>query len=164
MSLETLVIVLVLAVLVASFVLVLLRTRRKPSDPRGTGPVMLTALGIVLAVIGVAVPVLIVVHNATEKPREGPGGLVLTEAQARGRQIFAHTCANCHTLGDTNSVGLVGRNLEALRPSRALVLDAIARGRARGRGQMPKGLLRGPDAEDVASYVSAVAGRAPLPR
>jgi mono/diheme cytochrome c family protein len=39
------------------------------------------------------------------------------------------------------------------------VLDAIKNGRARGVGQMPANLLSGEDAEDVADYVAAVAGR-----
>jgi mono/diheme cytochrome c family protein len=46
-----------------------------------------------------------------------------------------------------------------LHPPKGLVLDAIANGRARGSGQMPKGLVDGEDAQDVAAYVVAVAGR-----
>ncbi|MEA2255541.1 MAG: hypothetical protein QOG35_1586, partial [Solirubrobacteraceae bacterium] len=49
-------------------------------------------------------------------------------------------------------------NLDNLHPPRALVLDAIEQGRARGQGQMPAGLVDGQDAKDVAAFVVAVAG------
>jgi hypothetical protein len=38
------------------------------------------------------------------------------------------------------------------------VLGAITEGRARGLGQMPALLYQGKEAEDVASFVAAVAG------
>ncbi len=39
------------------------------------------------------------------------------------------------------------------------MLSAILEGRARGNGQMPALLFQGKEAEDVANYVAAVAGR-----
>jgi mono/diheme cytochrome c family protein len=39
------------------------------------------------------------------------------------------------------------------------VLDAIAKGRARGQGQMPSGLIQGQDAQNVAAYIAKVAGQ-----
>jgi mono/diheme cytochrome c family protein len=56
-------------------------------------------------------------------------------------------------------VGKVGPNLDQLRPPKALILDAIKNGRARGQGQMPAGLVDGQDAQDVADFVAKVAGR-----
>jgi mono/diheme cytochrome c family protein len=53
----------------------------------------------------------------------------------------------------------VGPNLDVLRPPPALTVNAIQQGRARGQGQMPAGLLAGEDAENVANYIAAVAGR-----
>ena len=41
---------------------------------------------------------------------------------------------------------------------KALVANAIAEGRARGLGQMPALLYQGKEAEEVASFVAAVAG------
>ena len=41
---------------------------------------------------------------------------------------------------------------------RALVLNAIAEGRARGNGNMPAQLYQGKEAEAVADFVAAVAG------
>ncbi|HEY7621346.1 MAG TPA: cytochrome c, partial [Solirubrobacteraceae bacterium] len=75
-----------------------------------------------------------------------------------GRAVFAKYCATCHTLKASNAVGRVGPNLDNLHPNKALILDAIAKGRARGAGQMPVGLVNGADAQNVADYVSAVAG------
>ena len=45
------------------------------------------------------------------------------------------------------------------RPPEALVLNAIEMGRARGAGNMPAGIYVGKQAEDVAKFVAAVAGR-----
>ena len=55
-------------------------------------------------------------------------------------------------------MGKVGPNLDQLHPAKAIILNAIATGRARGNGQMPAGLVVGEDAQNVANYVSAVAG------
>ena len=73
--------------------------------------------------------------------------------------MFKERCATCHTLEDAGAVGMVGPNLDDLRPATALTLDAINKGRARGQGQMPAQLISGPDAQDVAKYVATVSGR-----
>jgi mono/diheme cytochrome c family protein len=115
--------------------------------------------GLIIIVIGVAVPALVLANNSDNQAESAPGGITLTASQERGRSIFARECATCHTLRAANAVGRVGPNLDQLHPPKALVLDAIAKGRARGRGQMPVGLVDGQDAQDVASFVAAVAGR-----
>jgi mono/diheme cytochrome c family protein len=117
------------------------------------------AAGIVIIVIGVAVPALVLANNSDNQAEKAPGGLTLTASQERGRSIFARDCATCHTLRAANAVGRVGPNLDQLHPPKALVLNAIATGRAQGRGQMPAGLVDGQDAQDVAAFVAAVAGR-----
>lgn len=130
---------------------------------RGNTPVANRASVIVLTVatvvIGIAVPGVVMAVNGEERASEAPGGVDLTDAQVEGRQIFAERCANCHQLEASNAVGRVGPDLDELRPPAALTLDAIENGRARGMGQMPAELVDGEDAEDVASYVEAVAGR-----
>jgi mono/diheme cytochrome c family protein len=133
------------------------RGRRAPSRPyrRAVG----VAAGLVIIVIGVAVPALVLANNSDNQAEKAPGGVTLTASQERGRTIFARECATCHTLRAANSVGRVGPNLDQLHPPKALILDAIAKGRARGQGQMPTGLVDGQDAQDVASFVAAVAGR-----
>ncbi|MEA2271767.1 MAG: cytochrome [Solirubrobacteraceae bacterium] len=119
--------------------------------------------GLVLApifmVFGIAIPAVVLLTDRHDKQKSGPAGLELTTAQARGREKFADKCATCHTLHAANAVGKVGTNLDVLRPPKALVLDAIAKGRSRGNGQMPAQLFDGQDARDIADFVAAVAGR-----
>jgi mono/diheme cytochrome c family protein len=124
-------------------------------------------IGIVLLfAFGLIVPGFVLASNAEHKASVTVGGLHLTAEQQKGRELFAHTCAVCHTLSATNSVGRVGPNLDVRvgddisTPAgrKALVLSAIAEGRARGLGQMPALLYQGKEAEEVASFVAAVAG------
>jgi cytochrome c551 len=116
-------------------------------------------LGAIIVLIGVAIPVALGYGNADRHVKSVRGGGKLTDAQVRGRELFARYCSNCHTLAAANAVGKVGPNLDNLRPPEALIIDAVAHGRARGQGQMPAGLLAGQDLKDVASFVAAVAGR-----
>ena len=134
------------------------RLRRQASSRRGRMLVGVFVTVIVLG-LGVAVPLAIGVVNGNDHAKSAPGGVELNASQTRGRAIFAKYCATCHTLRASNSVGRVGPNLDNLHPPKALILDAIAKGRARGSGQMPAGLVDGQDAQDVAAYVSSVAGR-----
>src|SRR5947209_2672467 len=103
-----------------------------------------------LVVFGVAVPALVLAANGTDRASAGPSGIHLNASETRGRTLFARACATCHTLHAANAVGRVGPNLDVLHPPKALILDAIANGRARGNGQMPALLYQGRDAQDVA--------------
>jgi mono/diheme cytochrome c family protein len=71
------------------------------------------------------------------------------------KQRFAGTCGSCHTLADAGTKGTFGPNLDDLKPDKARVLRAIAT----GPGGMPDGLLDGEQADAVAGYVAAFAGR-----
>ena len=134
---------------------------RKQSD-RPAGPSRgnrrFTGLLVVFVVVllGVLVPALVIADAKDAK--KAPGGVKLNSTAESGRQVFAERCATCHTLRAANAVGKVGPNLDQLRPPKALVLDAVQKGRARGQGQMPAGLVDGQDAQDVATFVAAVAG------
>jgi cytochrome c551 len=114
---------------------------------------------LVVVALGVAVPLAIGVVNGNDHAKNAPGGVDLNAAQTGGRAVFSKYCSTCHTLKASNAVGKVGPNLDVLHPPKGLILDAIAKGRARGQGQMPAGLVDGQDAQDVAAYVAAVAGR-----
>jgi len=114
---------------------------------------------IIVAAFGLAVPIAVAVANGHDKARQGPSGITLTSAEATGRELFARSCATCHTLAAAAAVGHVGPNLDLLRPPAALVLNAIEIGRARGNGNMPAGIYVGQQAADVAQFVAAVAGR-----
>jgi mono/diheme cytochrome c family protein len=131
--------------------------RRRPS--RANRRVTALALLAVVVGIGLAVPVAIAVTNGNDHAKKAPGGVDLTASEASGRSLFARNCSTCHTLAAANAVGRVGPNLDQLRPPKGLILNAIQQGRARGQGQMPAQLLDGQDAQDVASFVAATAGR-----
>jgi mono/diheme cytochrome c family protein len=124
-------------------------------------------LGIVLLfAAGLAVPALVLAFNGEHKASVATGGLHLNAEQVKGRELFAHACAVCHTLAAVKSVGRIGPNLDVrvgddittASGRKALVLSAIAEGRARGLGQMPAMLYQGKEAEEVANFVAVVAG------
>jgi cytochrome c553 len=76
---------------------------------------------------------------------------------AAGKQVFATAgCVACHTLADAGSTGTVGPNLDDAKPPAALVVERVTN----GMGAMPpfKGQLTEKQIEDVAAYVSSVAG------
>jgi mono/diheme cytochrome c family protein len=127
--------------------------------------------GVTLAVValfafGLAVPAIVLAFNGDHKASVAVGGLHLNARQERGRELFARSCAVCHTLAATKSVGRIGPNLDVrvgadistAAGRKALVLSAITEGRARGLGQMPALLYQGKEAEQVADFVAAVAG------
>jgi mono/diheme cytochrome c family protein len=78
---------------------------------------------------------------------------------AAGKAIFTGSagCTNCHTLADAGSTGTVGPNLDDAKPPFSLVVDRVTN----GKGVMPpfKGTLTPTQIQDVAAYVSSVAGK-----
>jgi mono/diheme cytochrome c family protein len=132
---------------------------RRDAPTRAGRRFVALVVAIVVVGLGLAVPLAIGVVNGNDHAKNAPGGVDLSASQAAGRSVFAKYCATCHTLKASNAVGRVGPNLDVLHPPKGLVLDAIAKGRARGQGQMPAGLVDGEDAQDVAAYVAAAAGR-----
>jgi len=115
------------------------------------------AVAITCLLFGIGIPAAAMVANS-DNDTKAHGGVKLNEYQASGRRLFTYNCGTCHTLRAASTSGRVGPNLDELRPPKALVLDAIAKGRARGAGQMPGGLLVGDEADKVASFVAAAAG------
>jgi mono/diheme cytochrome c family protein len=132
---------------------------RRGAPTRAGRRFVAVAVAIVVVGLGIAVPLAIGVVNGNDHAKSAPGGVDLNASQAAGRTVFAKYCSTCHTLKASNAVGKVGPNLDVLHPPKGLILDAIAKGRARGQGQMPAGLVDGEDAQDVAAYVAAAAGR-----
>lgn len=130
----------------------------KGPEPSG-GNAGFVVVMLVITAFGLGVPAYAIVNNAEEKDDEAISGIQLTAAEVEGRDMFRQNCATCHTLEDAAASGAVGPNLDELRPAPELTVNAIQLGRARGQGQMPAGLLAGQDAEDVANYIAAVAGR-----
>ena len=132
----------------------------------GPGQRVVTFSVVVLFAFGLVVPAIVLAFNAEHKASVAVGGVHLSKNEQKGRELFAHACAVCHTLAAVKSVGRIGPNLDvrvgddikAAAGRKALVLEAIEKGRARGLGQMPALLYQGKEAEDVADFVAAVAG------
>jgi mono/diheme cytochrome c family protein len=118
---------------------------------------------------GVAVPLAFLSGNKANASSQY-AGIKLTAAQKRGRELFGQNCGVCHTLAAANTNGKVGPNLDSLKPPYGLVLNTINNGclqdpgsssseQCLGYGTMPAQILEGKDAQDVASFVSKVAGQ-----
>ena len=86
---------------------------------------------------------------------------VTTETQAAqpavapGKDLFVSTCGECHTMSAAGTTGTEGPNLDDLKPDQATVLATIQE----GPGAMPSNLLSGAQAQQVAAFVAANAGR-----
>jgi mono/diheme cytochrome c family protein len=122
-----------------------------------TFPVLILILYVGL---GIAVPAAVI---ASRGESEGAVGKLRTEQptarEEQGKELFIQTCKTCHTLDAVNAHGVTGPDLDDLGGlDRQRVVNAIRRG-GTGQGRMPAGLLEGEDAQDVAIYVSRVAGQ-----
>jgi mono/diheme cytochrome c family protein len=112
---------------------------------------------VLFVACGVAIPTVVIAGNEDDD-EAGTARVKLTPSEERGRQLFGQVCQQCHVLKAANAVGQTGPDLDRLKPPKALVLNTIVEGRARGQGTMPAGLYQGRDAEDVAAFVARVAG------
>ena len=128
-------------------------TRRKPLPPE------FAHADSALVGLGIAVPAAVIAaeDNRSDIPEADVSGL--TAAEKHGQELFGERCALCHTLKAANAVAVIGPDLDNLRPTKSLVLDAIKNGRARGNGQMAADLYVGQDAQDVASFVAKAVGQ-----
>jgi mono/diheme cytochrome c family protein len=136
------------------------RSRGGVNTRRGGRAYWYVGFAVILVVFGAGLPIAASFgneDNAKEIPKSGISQL--TASQEHGRELFAKYCRLCHTLQAANANASVGPNLDQLRPTKALVLNAIHNGRARGNGAMAKDLVVGEDAQDVASFVAAAVGQ-----
>lgn len=130
------------------------------SQTRGGRRTAMVVFCVFYLAVGVAVPVLILVGNHdSADARVGGMTIELTQQEQDGRVIFGEYCASCHTLAAAGADGKVGPNFDQQMPPEALVADAVERGRQRGNGTMPAGIVQGEDVDAVAAFVAAVAGR-----
>jgi mono/diheme cytochrome c family protein len=85
-----------------------------------------------------------------------------------GKQQFVAKCGSCHVLARANTKGIVGPNLD--EAFRASIAEGLKRNAVRGavegqiaipnpEGAMPKELLTGAKAKDVAAYVAGAVDR-----
>ncbi len=121
--------------------------------------------GLVVLLLGVGVPAWAITHEGSQSasPQNVPASL------QGGKDLFVTNCGACHTLAKAGTDGVIGPNLDELRapPSasapapatiRPRVVSAINNGVA---GRRPQGVLRGQQADQVATFVSEVAGQGP---
>lgn len=103
--------------------------------------------------------------------KEGDESAATVEVAQRDQEsklTFVNNCGPCHTLAAAGTDGVVGPDLDQLlvpsgtnSPEQyegiyARVLQAVTCGLG---GRMPAEIVRGEDAEDVASFVAAYAGQ-----
>jgi len=96
----------------------------------------------------------------------GTGGIIsATGNQENGKKLFQEKCAFCHTLKEANATGTIGPNLDdAFRADKAqhfkesTLQDVVLVQIREPSPPMPKNLVKGEDAQDVAAYVASVAG------
>ena len=83
-------------------------------------------------------------------------------SEQEAKEIFATNCGSCHTLAKAGTDGTTGPNLDQLLgnaspdANKQRTLSAIENGI---NGRMPKGILTGQEADEVASFVGNVAGK-----
>lgn len=121
--------------------------------------------GIVVLLLGVGIPAWAYTHQGSESA----SGQEVASGLQEGKDLFVTNCGACHTLAKAGTDGVIGPNLDELlappsasapNPStiKPRVLSAINNGVG---GRMPKGVLSGAQADQVATFVSQVAGQGP---
>jgi mono/diheme cytochrome c family protein len=95
----------------------------------------------------------------------GTGGIARSGDANNGRTLFTQKCAGCHTLADANSQAAVGPNLDnAFYGDRkqgikqSSIANVVLQQIRIAIPPMPANLVKGQDAQDVATYVASVAG------
>jgi mono/diheme cytochrome c family protein len=84
---------------------------------------------------------------------------------AKGKQLFVATCGSCHTLSEAGTTGKIGPDLDGSYAGDRIIGMKDSSFEAMVREQidladppMPRHLLKGADASNVAAYVAKVAG------
>ena len=83
-------------------------------------------------------------------------------ADQEGLELFQINCGACHTLNAAGTDGIVGPDLDLLLGNAAKAPDTVSSNRDRVlsavttgvEGRMPKGILQGAQAEEVAQFVA----------
>ena len=129
------------------------------STSRGARRAATVQFFIAVLVLGAGVPAAVIAAVSNNDSIPEANVTDLTASEQHGRDLFGQRCANCHTLKASNAIAEIGPDLDDIRPNKALVLDALQKGRANGNGQMAANLYTGEDAEDVANYVAKAVGQ-----
>jgi mono/diheme cytochrome c family protein len=121
--------------------------------------------GLVVLLLGVGIPAWAISQEGSESASPGEVSASLQE----GKDLFVTNCGACHTLAKAGTDGVIGPNLdELLAPPSASAPDAatikprvLAAINGGVGGRMPKGVVSGQQADEVATFVSQVAGQGP---
>jgi mono/diheme cytochrome c family protein len=159
------------AFIVFALVSSLVLSKRKPDFPgRGIGWYVTVSLLFVVAMLTAvtvfgkekessAAATTAQTTTATNPHQAKPGPSPSTQGNATaGKTVFTSAgCSGCHTLKNAGATGHVGPNLDQLKPSFARVHRQVENGGA----IMPsfKSMLTPAQINDVAAYVSSVAGK-----
>jgi mono/diheme cytochrome c family protein len=119
--------------------------------------------GLVVLILGIGIPAWAISQEGSESASAESVPSSLEE----GKELFVTNCGACHTLAKAGTDGVIGPDLdELLAPPTApppdpttikpRVLAAIENGVG---GRMPKGVLTGQQADEVANFVAQVAGQ-----
>ncbi len=119
-----------------------------------------------LAIFGIFAAICIVALPAWALTKKGgsdaSAGSSVPVAERQGLELFQINCGACHTLAAAGTDGVVGPNLDELlgtgpksgdtvKANESRVLNAIETGI---NGRMPKGILQGAQAKQVAHFVA----------
>jgi mono/diheme cytochrome c family protein len=119
----------------------------------------LVIFGIFAAICLVALPAWALTKKGGSDASNGSN---VPASQQQGLELFQINCGACHTLAAAGTDGLIGPNLDellgtgpksadAVKGNVTRVLSAIEDGRG---GRMPKGILQGAQAKQVAQFVA----------
>lgn len=115
------------------------------------------------AVFAVIFAIAVPVWAVNKEGSKDSSPVAVDASQEEAKELFVVNCGACHTLKMAGTDGVVGPDLDDLLGSTPdpeanvpRVESAILEGRA---GRMPAGILRGTNAEEVAEFVSQVAGQ-----
>jgi mono/diheme cytochrome c family protein len=119
--------------------------------------------GLVVLLLGIGIPAWAYTHQGSESssPEEVASNL------QEGKDLFVTNCGACHTLAKAGTDGVVGPNLDDLLapPSASAPAPNTIKPRVLSAinncvgGRMPKGVVSGEQADEVATFVSQVAGQ-----
>jgi len=121
---------------------------------------------VIFGIVAVLFAILIPAWAISREGGESASPQSVPADQQEGKDLFVTNCGACHTLYKAGTDGIVGPNLDELLappsptppdPStiKPRVLSAVNNGVG---GRMPKGILTGPQAEQVANFVAQNAG------
>jgi mono/diheme cytochrome c family protein len=100
--------------------------------------------------------------SANGAPQPPSAEQPLSSADLHGRALFVQRCGSCHTLSAAGTTGQLGPDLGNIPLTEADVLRAVrigggpeSRGGGGRTGNMPRNLVTGKDAKEVAAFVAS---------